>query len=297
MTFRLRTFVLGIAAVSAAFMAADEEPRSAQSLVLPNAPVELVFRALQPGEAVLAELTEPSAVKSLSIRLRGRDYRLSPGQPFAFLGLDLDLPVEPLPLELSEVKGTGEVEHIRDELAIAPKEFSSRRFRVDEAMLAPPSDETERVQREQVLVQAVFGIWNPDWLGDGGFVAPLSQEPFPNFGQRRIYNRKHTSVHAGVDIGAPWGTAIRASNAGRVVLASRLYLSGWTVILDHGQGVFTFYGHCSKFLVKRGDVVGKGQAIAKVGNTGRSTGPHLHWAARVGDSRVDPLSLLALPLQ
>jgi len=80
------------------------------------------------------------------------------------------------------------------------------------------------------------------------------------------------------------------------VLASNLYLSGETVIIDHGRGVFTFYCHFSKILVKRGDLVKRGQPIARVGNTGRSTGPHLHWAVRIRDVRVDPFSLVDLPL-
>jgi murein DD-endopeptidase MepM/ murein hydrolase activator NlpD len=70
----------------------------------------------------------------------------------------------------------------------------------------------------------------------------------------------------------------------------------WTVIIDHGHGVFTYCCHFDKLLVKRGDAVKKGQVIAEVGSTGRSTGPHLHWSARILSARVDPFSLAALPL-
>jgi murein DD-endopeptidase MepM/ murein hydrolase activator NlpD len=99
-----------------------------------------------------------------------------------------------------------------------------------------------------------------------------------------------------VDIAAPRGTKAAAPNSGRIVLANKLYYSGWTVIIDHGRGVFTYCCHFDKLLVKRGDVVRKGQAIAEVGSTGRSTGPHLHWSARILAARVDPFSLAALPL-
>jgi hypothetical protein len=287
------------AAAIAAVASGTEVPRAAQTLVLPNSSVEIVFRALQPGEAILAGLVDRDAnsVRSAAVRLSGREWTLTAARPFALFGLDLDLPAAPLPLGIDEVRANGETVKLAESLVIEAKEFSRRRFRVNQTMLTPPAAETERVKREQELVQAVFGIITPDWLGEGAFVAPLAQEPFQNFGQRRVYNGKTTSIHAGVDIGAPYGAAIRASNSGRIVLASRLYLSGWTVIIDHGQGVFTFYGHCSKFLVKRGDAVRKGQVIARVGNTGRSTGPHLHWAARIAASRVDPFSLLALALE
>jgi murein DD-endopeptidase MepM/ murein hydrolase activator NlpD len=90
---------------------------------------------------------------------------------------------------------------------------------------------------------------------------------------------------------------VRASNAGKVVLASHLYLSGKTVIIDHGQGVFSLYCHFSRILVKRGVTVKKGALIGKIGNTGRSTGPHLHWAFKIFDSRVDPYSLVCLPIE
>lgn len=69
------------------------------------------------------------------------------------------------------------------------------------------------------------------------------------------------------------------------------------MIIDHGLGVFSYYCHFSKLLVKRGDLVRKGDQIAQVGSTGRSTGPHLHWSLRLLDSRIDPFSLVALPLK
>jgi murein DD-endopeptidase MepM/ murein hydrolase activator NlpD len=154
------------------------------------------------------------------------------------------------------------------------------------------------VKREAELVAAVLSVVSPEWLATEGFESPLPDlEPYPNFGQRRIYNKTSRSTHAGVDIAAPSGTPARASNAGRVVLAAKLYLSGNTVIVDHGLGVFSYYCHFSKLLVKRGDLVRKGDQMALVGSTGRSTGPHLHWSLRLLDSRIDPFSLVALPLK
>jgi murein DD-endopeptidase MepM/ murein hydrolase activator NlpD len=90
------------------------------------------------------------------------------------------------------------------------------------------------------------------------------------------------------------GAPILAANAGNIVLASDLYFGGKTVIIDHGLGVFSSYGHMSKLLVKRGDAIAKGGLIGRAGSTGRSTGPHLHWAVRIFNARVDPFSLMAL---
>lgn len=299
----LGLLALALCAGAAARAAATgpKTPAETHSLSPPGLPVELVFRALQPGEAVLAVMKDAPAAKSIRLLVRGQTYILGapgPGRPpFALFGIDVQAKAEPLPVRILEERTDGSLARFTEDLGIEPREFSRRRFRVEEAMLNPPPQEQERVAREADLVQSVFDILTPEWLGVGSFQSPLpDREPFPNFGQLRIYNKTRQSVHAGVDIGAPWGEAVRASNAGRVVLASRLYLSGGTVIIDHGLGVFTFYCHFSKILVKRGDVVRKGQMIARVGNTGRSTGPHLHWAVRIRDVRVDPFSLVGLPL-
>lgn len=95
--------------------------------------------------------------------------------------------------------------------------------------------------------------------------------------------------HAGVDISAPRGTPIRASKAGTVVHSAWYYDYGYSVILDHGGGVASLYGHVSKLLVSEGRPVDKGDTIALVGCTGRCTGNHLHFEIRVGGRAVDPL--------
>jgi murein DD-endopeptidase MepM/ murein hydrolase activator NlpD len=276
--------------------------RETHSLALQGLPVELVFRSLQPGEAIMAVLKDDPSAKRVTLQVRDAKYVLGgtePGaKPFALIGIDVAAKAEPLAVRVIEEKTDGTLARFDEDLTVDPREFPKRHFQVEEAMLNPPPREQERVMREADLIQSVFDLFTPEWLATGSFHSPLpDREPFPNFGQLRIYNKTRQSVHAGVDIAAPWGAPVLASNAGRVVLASRMYLSGGTVIIDHGRGVFTFYCHFSKLLVKRGDMVKRGQPIAKVGNTGRSTGPHLHWAVRIRDVRVDPFSLVGLPLE
>jgi murein DD-endopeptidase MepM/ murein hydrolase activator NlpD len=93
---------------------------------------------------------------------------------------------------------------------------------------------------------------------------------------------------------ASTGTPIHATNRGRVVLAKNLFFSGNTVILDHGLGIYTVYAHLSRIDVKPAQVVGEDQLLGLAGATGRVTGPHLHWAARIQGARVDPFSLLRM---
>jgi murein DD-endopeptidase MepM/ murein hydrolase activator NlpD len=114
------------------------------------------------------------------------------------------------------------------------------------------------------------------------------------FGKRTVYNGQPRSPHTGVDFRGAVGTPIRSPNAGRVVLAENIYYSGNTVILDHGLGLYSYFGHMSAFSVKSGDHVETGAIIGKVGATGRATGPHLHWTVRLIMARVDPLSLVKI---
>jgi murein DD-endopeptidase MepM/ murein hydrolase activator NlpD len=271
-----------------------------QTLTVDGMPVEFVFRSLQPGEVILAVLKGEPPVKAVRLQFLGKKYILSasrPGEkPFALIGVDLDVKPQSYVIRITAEKEDGTKEDARQEFLIDPKNFSQKRFWIKESLIAPPPQELERIRREQELLQDIYNCITPEWLGTGSFIPPLDQEAFPNFGQRRIYNKRPPSVHAGVDIGAPWGTPIRAANSGKVVLASSLYFSGKTVIIEHGQGVFSIYGHMSKFLVKRGDVIKKGALIGKVGSTGRSTGPHLHWALKIYESRVDPFALVGMPL-
>ena len=103
--------------------------------------------------------------------------------------------------------------------------------------------------------------------------------------------------HTGVDISADEGREVHAPNDGTVVLAEGLFYSGNSIVLDHGQGIYTMFFHLSTMLAAAGQKVRKGEVIGLVGSTGRSTGAHLHWGVRVQGGRVDPMELIALRLE
>ena len=267
----------------------------------PSGPViGLRYRSLGPGEAVVATLENGRGVLRAVFHFRGQDYALdnsgSSAEALVFIGLDLALPPGTYPLSVTVERTGGLREELHKDIVVEAREFPSTKLWVKPDFAVPPKAVEERIAREAELVAAVYARISPHWLGRGDFALPHDGKAFPNFGQRRIYNNKPRSTHGGVDIAAPMGSPIRAANSGRVVLASDLYLSGRTVIIDHGLGVFSSYGHMSKVLVKRGEDVRKGDVIGKAGSTGRSTGPHLHWAVRIRDARIDPFSLLRLGL-
>ena len=283
-------FLILLACLSAAEITMPSEKALFQAPS--GASMELEFRSLQPGEVLLVSLPDPSGVRRAVVVFRDREYVLTGALRFAFVGLDLGLEPGSYPMTVTFERMNGDREAVRRDIIVKAKEFPRKKLWVKESFAVPPKEVEERIRREAELVAWVYGIITPRWLGDGAFFQPNNGKVFPNFGQRRIYNDVPSSTHAGVDIAAPQGDPILAANAGKVVLANPLYLSGNSVIIDHGLGVFSFYGHMSKILVQRGQAVGKGDIIGKCGTTGRSTGPHLHWAVRIFDSRVDPFSLL-----
>ena len=100
------------------------------------------------------------------------------------------------------------------------------------------------------------------------------------------------STHTGTDIGAPTGTPIYAAASGTVIFSGWKGTLGKFIVVNHGNGIQTYYAHCSTLLVSKGDTVSAGQQIAKVGSTGRSTGPHLHFEIRLNGSALNPQSYI-----
>lgn len=147
-------------------------------------------------------------------------------------------------------------------------------------------------QAEREKVNAVYARVREARLWAGAFGSPLVGElrVTAPFGQRRSYSGGPvSSYHTGLDYGADAGVAVLAPMTATVALAEPLQVRGNAVILDHGLGVFTGFWHLSQIDVSAGAVVGKGQVVGLVGNTGLSTGPHLHWEMRVLGVPVDPL--------
>lgn len=132
------------------------------------------------------------------------------------------------------------------------------------------------------------------WQQD--FKWPLKSRISGYFGRQRIYAGEPGSYHGGIDLAAGYGTPIMAPADGVVVLARTGFsLEGGILIVDHGAGLNSAFIHLSSLKVKEGQSVQQGQYIGDVGNTGRTSGPHLHWSLMWNDARIDPL-LLAGPM-
>lgn len=139
-------------------------------------------------------------------------------------------------------------------------------------------------------VVAVGTKARPKTMPTGTFQWPVSGRISSYFGYRSIFGTY--SYHGGIDIATSYGTSIAAADGGTVIWSGYKGTYGYLVIIDHGNGVHSYYGHCSSLLVSAGDKVYKGQTIARVGSTGRSTGNHCHFEIRINGTSVNPLSYL-----
>ena len=265
---------------------------------LPGISIDISYRALCPGEVVKVVIQENQPLSRVRIEFSGKIYdlrkRVAPTRWMTLVGLDLSMQPGIYFMNFTLLYQGGKTEKKKEAIQVVPKDFPVKRLWVDEKYVTPPSEVLERIQIESELVSSLYKIFSQEWLGEGEFIVPCVGEPYPNFGERRFFNGKPRSPHSGVDISASAGTPVNASNSGKVLLATDLYYSGNTVIIDHGLGVISMYCHFSKIDVDRGQSVNKGDKIGEVGATGRVTGPHLHWGIKVSNSRVDPLSLIFL---
>ena len=253
-------------------------------------------RSLQPGEVVVLTIATAARADALRVRAFNRDMpalRVDPLQWRALVGIDLGVAAGryPIAVEAHEDSKILRATHV---LVVRPRRFPTRRLNVDEAFVNPPPNVAERIAREDRELQDLWQHSPRESHWSDGFVRPVPNPANSRFGTRSIYNGQPRSQHAGADFLSPARTPVQAPNAAEVVLAHDLYFLGQTVVLDHGQGLFSILAHLSAIDVHQGETVAAGQVVGCVGATGRVTGPHLHWAVRVAGARVDPLSLLAL---
>lgn len=182
-------------------------------------------------------------------------------------------------------------------LQVRKRTFRTQRIdSLPEAMVTPPEEVYARILAERTKLAALWGVDTPEPLFRTGFIWPTRGIVTGVYGSQRILNGKPRQPHWGLDIAAPEGTPVVAPADGIVLAAEPdLYYTGGTILLDHGFGIVSGFLHLSAIHVADGQRVGQGEAIGKVGSTGRSTGPHLDWRVRWLDVFVDPQLLLPKP--
>jgi hypothetical protein len=225
-------------------------------------------------------------------------FELDPadGSWFAFAGVGLNVSEGEYPLDLEGIGDDGLKVSFRANVSVGRGTYRTVDLRVADRFTAPSAATRARIEREQKLKADVFSQSTAQRLWAGRFAPPLDSSATDSFGVRRTFNGVQQSIHQGSDYRAKVGTPIDAMGAGRVLLARTLFFEGGCVVLDHGQGLLTIYMHLSKFTVKEGDHIERGQPIGLSGATGRVTGPHLHVSVRWQGIYLDPLALVSLSL-
>ena len=259
---------------------------AAEAAELPAAPPARAtfLPASVPQGSLVLGLAEAGA----TVEYAGRTLRVSADGRFVF-GVGRDA-TGPLSVRITRADGTV----LTQAVAVVPRNWPVERIDgVPPATVNPPPALAARIKQEQARVtQARL---RNDARSDftQPFIWPLDGRVSGRFGNQRVYNGEPGAAHSGMDIAAPNGAAIKAPAAGVVTFADPgLYLTGGTVVLDHGHGISSNFLHLSRLDVAPGDRVEQGQLIGAVGATGRATGPHLHWGMNWFDVRIDPLLVL-----
>jgi murein DD-endopeptidase MepM/ murein hydrolase activator NlpD len=253
-------------------------------------------KVIGPGDVVLVTVVPSAPAATVEGTAFGRHVAFWRNDASAewrgLVGVPLDTPARAHEVLVQATGPTGATVATRLALRVQPRQFATRRLTVEARFVDPPSDEGPRIQRDQARLDETFKLVT-ERLWRGPFVAPVPGRASSSFGRLTVLNAQPRGRHQGADFSAAAGTPVRAPNAGRVAVAADLYFSGNTIVLDHGGGLFSLFAHLSRMAVAEGSIVATGDWVGDVGATGRVTGPHLHWAVRVGDLSVDPQSLIA----
>jgi murein DD-endopeptidase MepM/ murein hydrolase activator NlpD len=211
------------------------------------------------------------------------------------LGVDLEKAPGAYELKVTGQTTGGEKVACSTTIEVRAGRFATEKLTVGKQFVEPSAEQIKRADEERQKLRDIFDQVTPQRLWDGKFRIPLDGATTgSNFGRRRILNGNPGSPHGGADFPAVTGTPVHAAQRGRVVLAEELFFSGNTVVIDHGLGIYTFYGHLSEIDVKVGDELEPSAVLGKVGATGRVTGPHLHWGLTVERARVNPVLIVKL---
>lgn len=213
---------------------------------------------------------------------------------FGVIGIDLDEPPgkKRVKVWIDDKHGN----RIKEKLTfvVVEKAFPVQHLTLPPSQVSPSPENLERIRRERQQVAGVFQNATAERLFEKPFIRPLEGEISTPFGVRRFMNNEPRNPHSGVDFRASAGTPVHAANCGVVSFTGDHFFAGKSVYIDHGMGIITMYFHLSAIDVVQGQTVQIGDVIGRVGSTGRSTGPHLHWGARITNQRVDALDLLEL---
>lgn len=207
------------------------------------------------------------------------------GAQYAVIGIPLNAAIGEHSLTLESADGT----QVTRLFTVQDKLYVEQRLTItNERQVNPNNDDMVRINRESAEMNEAFSSWDETLQPVFAMRAPVEGVRSSSFGLKRFFNEQPRAPHSGMDIAAPEGTPIYAPAPGVVRSTGEYFFNGNTIILDHGHGLISLYCHMNTIDVVPGTRVEAGEQIGKVGQTGRVTGPHLHWSINLNNVRVDP---------
>jgi murein DD-endopeptidase MepM/ murein hydrolase activator NlpD len=234
----------------------------------------------------------PTGAAAVSAKFRDDRVMLAEheGEQYAIVGIPLS--VKPGSETLSLTMLDGSLSTLS--FSVQDKHYTEQRLTItNQRQVNPNNDDMVRINRESAEMGAAFSSWDETQAPVMQMRAPVDGVRSSSFGLKRFFNDQPRAPHSGMDIAAAEGTPIFSPAPGVVRATGNYFFNGNTIILDHGHGLITLYCHMNTIDVAVGDKIETGEQIGKVGQTGRVTGPHLHWSINLNNVRVDPALFIA----
>lgn len=239
------------------------------------------------GVAVIPTATRAAEAYYRGERVLLADYR---GEQYAIVGIPLS--ASPGLQSFTLVDADGRRETLG--FSIQDKEYTEQRLTItNKRQVNPNAEDMVRIRAESAEMTAAFSSWDDSLRPSLTMRAPVVGVRSSSFGHKRFFNGEPRAPHSGMDIAADEGTPIIAPAAGVIRSTGNYFFNGNTIILDHGHGLISLYCHMNTIDVTPGTRVEAGEQIGRVGQTGRVTGPHLHWSVNLNNTRVDPAFFLS----
>jgi murein DD-endopeptidase MepM/ murein hydrolase activator NlpD len=253
-------------------------------------------KLVRQGNVCLISASGSSSLKTIYLEFKRERYPMAfngkNGTYEGLLGIDMNIRPSTYEIKVVATDGDNNLYSRAHSLKVEKVNFGIQKLSLPSSMVDLDAKTLERVNKESKMLKGLLQAFRNERLWSGPFIRPVEGEISGEFGLNRIINGQSRSPHTGVDLRAEEGTPVLACNSGVVIFVGQLFFSGKSVVLDHGWGLYSMYFHLSEALVKKGEKVHTGTLLGRVGSTGRSTEPHLHWAIRINGARVDPLALL-----
>tara|TARA_B100000949_G_C14266481_1_gene445257 strand:- start:399 stop:1238 length:840 start_codon:yes stop_codon:yes gene_type:complete len=176
---------------------------------------------------------------------------------------------------------------------VKEKVFKKQHITVSKKYIQPSDKDIARIIKERNILSSYRDTWSSN-DPDINFIHPAKGVTTGIFGTERYYNNQKGRYHNGIDIAGNINNPIFAPSSGRIMLTGNFFYNGKFVYIDHGKGLLSIFIHLNEITVKKGTYVNKGDVIGKIGVSGRSTGPHVHWSLTLNQNYIDPMIFLTI---